>query len=78
MSMESICIALFWNELNIWTYSSILSHGFDITAKQRMRGPRKSCKGGSNSDNDVLIDEGNDDPNTTKRLSSSARQQNAI
>ena len=42
-----------------------------------MRGSRKFCQRGSNFDN-VLVDEGKEDPSTTINGPSSARQRNAI
>ena len=42
-----------------------------------MRGSRKFCQRGSNFDV-FLVDDGRDDPNTTKSGPSSARQRNAI
>ena len=43
-----------------------------------MRGPRKFCQRGSNSDNVFLVDERRMDPNTNNSGPSSARQRNAI
>ena len=42
-----------------------------------MHGFSKFCQRGSNSDNLFLVDEGREDPNTTKTGPSSARQRNA-
>ena len=43
-----------------------------------MRGSRKYCQRGSNSNNFFLVDEGREDPNSAKSGPSSARQRNGI
>ena len=43
-----------------------------------MHGSRKFCQRGSNFDKVFLVDEGREDPSTTIRGPSSARQRNAI
>ena len=50
-----------------------------IVTAEVMRGSRKFCQRGSNSDFFCfLVDEELEDPNTTKNRPSSARQRNAI
>ena len=59
------------------SYSICLSGNIHTKSKS-MRGSRKFCQKGSNSDNNVFFDEGREDSNSTKRGPSSAREGNAI